>query len=124
MDKETILQCFQELDQELARLGVIGEVCLYDGAVMGLVYQARPSTKDVDAIFQPTQQMRAAIARMAANHNLRAPATRSYCQSQAGALFEHAGYINVQLYSQFTFEPVRSEDTVFVVVGQKSVDSR
>jgi hypothetical protein len=71
MDKDAILQYLQELNQELARLDVIGEVCLYGGAVMCLVYQARPSTKDVDAIFQPTQQMRTAIARVAANHNLR-----------------------------------------------------
>ena len=71
MDKDAILQYLQELDQELAALGVIGEVCLYGGAVMCLVYEARPSTKDVDAIFQPMQQMREAIARVAANHNLR-----------------------------------------------------
>ena len=71
MDRETILQYLQELNQELAMLGVIGEVCLYGGAVMCLVYEAIPSTKDVYAIFQPTQQMRQAIVRIAANHNLR-----------------------------------------------------
>lgn len=71
MDKAAILQYLQELNQELGTLGVIGEVCLYGGAVMCLVYEARPSTKDVDAIFLPTQQMRLAIARVADNHNLR-----------------------------------------------------
>ena len=71
MDRDEILQYLQELNQELGRLGVIGEVCLYGGAVMCLVYSARPSTKDVDAIFQPVQQMREAIAQVANSHNLR-----------------------------------------------------
>ena len=71
LKRESIFQYLDELNTELAAQGVIGEICLYDGAVMCLVYDARPSTKDVDAIFQPTQQMRQAIAQVAANHHLR-----------------------------------------------------
>jgi hypothetical protein len=49
----------------------------------------------------------------------RSPATRSYNQSQARAIFERAGFRNITLTSKFTFEPVKPDDTMFVVVGQK-----
>jgi hypothetical protein len=49
----------------------------------------------------------------------RSPATRSYNQAQAKALFERTGFRNVHLYSKFTLDPVKPDDTMFVVVGQK-----
>jgi len=47
------------------------------------------------------------------------PATRSYDQEEAIALFEQAGFKDIQIYSGFTFDPVKPEDTLFSVMGIK-----
>lgn len=70
MNAAEIKKYLGELNDELRAADVKGEVCLYGGAVMCLVYNARPATKDVDAVFQPTSEMRQAVARVAAVHDL------------------------------------------------------
>lgn len=71
MDTAEIKQYLGELNDELRAIDVKGEICLYGGAVMCLVYDARPATKDVDAIFKPTRQIREAAGRVASAHNLK-----------------------------------------------------
>lgn len=60
-----ITSLFEALNEELKADGVIGEVGICGGAVMCLVFQAREATKDVDAIFRPTREIRAASQRVA-----------------------------------------------------------
>jgi hypothetical protein len=66
-----IKQLLSELSDELGLMNVKGELCLYGGAVMCIVFDARPDTKDVDAIFKPTEQIRRAAKRVAEAHDLR-----------------------------------------------------
>jgi hypothetical protein len=68
---EEIKQYLAELSDELRSMDVKGEICLYGGAVMCLVFDARPATKDVDAILRPTKQIRQAAERIAQAHGLR-----------------------------------------------------
>ncbi len=51
MNAAEIKRYLSELNEELRSMDVKGEICLYGGVVMALVYDARPDTKDVDAIL-------------------------------------------------------------------------
>lgn len=61
---EMIDKLFVELNTELKKAGVLGEVGLCGGAVMCLVFKTRCTTKDVAGIFAPAKEMREAIARV------------------------------------------------------------
>jgi len=70
LDASTIRRLFEALNNELAQRGVTGEVGLCGGAVMCLVFDARRATKDVDAVFAPTREIREASAAVAARFGI------------------------------------------------------
>ncbi len=65
LTREIILRGLQTLSDELGKQGITGEVCLFGGTVMVLAFTARLTTKDVDALFQPTQTIRELARRVA-----------------------------------------------------------
>jgi len=60
-----IRNLFTALNKELEAMGAVGEIGLCGGAVMCLVFKAREATKDVDAIFAPTREIREAARKVA-----------------------------------------------------------
>lgn len=70
LTREAILRALGSLSEELGRQGVTGELCLFGGTVMVLAFTARLSTKDVDALFQPSPLIRDCARRIAEEQNL------------------------------------------------------
>ena len=56
---------------------------------------------------------------IASEEHKQSPATRSYTQEQAMALYQKAGFRDIQVFHEFTFEPVKPEDDTFCVLGIK-----
>jgi len=65
LSRDTILSAFAQLSDELRGRGVLGELSVVGGTAMVLAFNARHSTKDVAAIFEPSSEVRAAAASVA-----------------------------------------------------------
>ena len=65
LTREQILAALAALNERMRVRDLHGELGLVGGAAMVLAFQARASTKDVDAIFSPTAEIRAAVAEVA-----------------------------------------------------------
>lgn len=72
LSPDRIRALFAELGDELAASGDTGELFLVGGAALALAYEARDATRDVDALFEPKQELYAAAKRVARRHGLRA----------------------------------------------------
>ena len=72
LSRPTILTAFEQLSDELRKRGVLGELNVVGGTAMVLAFNARTSTKDVDAIFEPASDVRSAAA--VVGQNLALPA--------------------------------------------------
>jgi predicted nucleotidyltransferase len=53
LDRAAIEDAFRRLGDRLARRGVIADLYIFGGAAMALAYDARRSTRDIDAVFEP-----------------------------------------------------------------------
>ncbi|MBQ73881.1 MAG: hypothetical protein CMQ20_02510 [Gammaproteobacteria bacterium] len=69
LDRANIRKLLELLNAELRQTGIAGELYLVGGAVMCIVFNARESTKDLDAFFEPMEAVREAARRVAIGHD-------------------------------------------------------
>jgi len=65
MDRSEIVAALTALGDALQRRGVQGEMYVVGGAALALAYDARRSTRDIDAVFEPKQEIYAGAAEVA-----------------------------------------------------------
>lgn len=70
MDKKEIIKYLKELNARLEEKDTKGQIWLFGGTVMCLAFNARPATKDIDAIFEPKQVIYDIAKQMARDYNL------------------------------------------------------
>lgn len=65
-----IRSALARLNDKLAARDATGELCLFGGAVMALVFDARQSTRDVDATMRPKRELAEAASDVAEEFDL------------------------------------------------------
>lgn len=70
MAREQILDALRRVGQKVYGRGKRADVFIFGGAVMVLAYKARPATRDVDAVFEPDDEVLTAAQEVAAELGL------------------------------------------------------
>lgn len=70
LSRQDILKYFEQINTRLAKENKYGEVLIAGGAALTLVFNARQSTYDIDAIFRPKEDMRAIIKSIAQEYDI------------------------------------------------------
>ena len=70
LDRPTIERALAALNERLEAADVTGELCIFGGTAMILAFDARQSTRDVDAVFRPPAVFRDAAAAIAEEMSL------------------------------------------------------
>lgn len=69
-DRARILGLFDELSRRLAERGARADLFLVGGGAMAVAYDARRATRDIGAVFMPTQVVRLVAAEIAGDQDL------------------------------------------------------
>lgn len=122
LTKEQIEQYLSEINHRLAKQGAAGEVVLCGGAVMALVYDARQSTKDIDALFAPAAVIRDIAKDMAEEYGLEG----DWFNDAAKGFIDTSrmSFTNVRKYSNLTVRRPGDEEMLALKLASAREDSK
>jgi ubiquinone/menaquinone biosynthesis C-methylase UbiE len=90
-----------------------------DGA---LIRRYSRTTFDVENQLESTEDRYEILVNgevVASEEHRRSPATRWYSQEQAVQLYRDAGFENIEMFKEFSWEPAEAADMIFSIVGEK-----
>jgi hypothetical protein len=70
MNREEVVTALEALADELDESGIDGEMYVVGGAAIAIAFDARRSTRDIDAVFEPKAAIYAAAERVAERRGL------------------------------------------------------
>jgi hypothetical protein len=105
LTEKEMRRLFGDLNQELAKTELTGELYLVGGAVMCLVFQARDATKDVNASFKPSRNLRQAAARVALKRQISEDWLNDSVKGFLGQKGRYLPFLDLSHLKIFTAEP-------------------
>ena len=104
LNKKDILKYFEAINDRLYEQNKFGELIIAGGAAMTLIYNARESTQDIDAIFNPKDELRNIIRSVGIENGLDA----DWLNDGVKGFFTDK--MTASLYKQYSNLTVRSVD--------------
>lgn len=105
MDRQKIIKCLKLLNYKLVEKGIYLELEIYGGAVMALAYDSARITKDIDAVFRKTNEVKKIIKEIAVEEGLPGDwindTVKAYRSIQAEML-PYARFSNIVIYAPST----------------------
>lgn len=70
LTKKLIATLFKEIDTELSKPEIKADLFVIGGTAMVMAYDARPSTRDIDGIWKPTEAIRKIIEKISKKYGI------------------------------------------------------
>ena len=106
LSKEQIIKYLKQIGKELSVQKLRGEILLTGGAVMCLVHEARDSTKDIDALYEPKSVINKIALQIAEDNNL---PTNWLNDGVKGFMSDRAGVEDYVVFAGLSIQTVTPE---------------